>query len=133
MSLFNFFGTDEEQARADALQAQLTAMDQDYAPGGKIYIRIQKERGTAAANDAWRQVQKNLKAADQGDVGDQVKAEFNDAIASEVAPVTGAINATLKAPFQFAWDAIPWQVWALGAVLLFFYMGGWKMLKGILK
>jgi hypothetical protein len=46
--------------------------------------------------------------------------------------VGGAVSTAVKVPFKLAWSAIPWQVWVLGAVLLFFYMGGAKLLKGSL-
>ena len=43
------------------LDNQIETMNQnDYAPGGRIYIRIANERGTLAADQAWANVQANL-------------------------------------------------------------------------
>lgn len=38
----------------------------------------------------------------------------------------------LALPINFAWRAIPWQLWAVGAVALFLYAGGGVWLRGAL-
>ncbi len=49
------------------LDTQLATMNtNDYAPGGRIYIKIANERGTLAADEAWARVQDNL-ASQQAD------------------------------------------------------------------
>jgi hypothetical protein len=42
------------------------------------------------------------------------------------------IRKGIALPINFAWRAIPWQLWAVGAVALFLYAGGGVWLRGIL-
>lgn len=44
----------------------------------------------------------------------------------------GAIRGSIAGPLNFLFSAIPWQLWAVGAVALFLYMGGGTYLRGIL-
>jgi multidrug efflux pump subunit AcrA (membrane-fusion protein) len=46
--------------------------------------------------------------------------------------VTGAVNRTLAGTVNAVFSSIPWQIWALGAVALFVWMGGHLWLKNIL-
>ena len=47
--------------QAVVLDNQIATMNQnDYAPGGRIYIKIANEQGTLAADAAWANVQANL-------------------------------------------------------------------------
>ena len=48
------------------------------------------------------------------------------------AATADAIKGSIAAPLNFAFRAIPWQLWAVGAVALFLYMGGGVYLRGII-
>ena len=130
----DLFGAKDAQARADALDNQLKASEADYAPGGRIYNKIASEQGTAAADAAYAQVQGHVAAGTAADahIDTQVNQAFQDQLNTEIGDIGGAVSTAAKVPFKLAWSAIPWQVWVLGAVLLFFYMGGAKLLRGSL-
>lgn len=40
------------------------------------------------------------------------------------------VNRTLAGSANLIFSAIPWQVWIIGGVLLFIWMGGMELLKG---
>lgn len=61
---------------------------------------------------------------------EQIAESFQDGAKEGYQNVTGAIKDTLKAPFQFAWDSIPWIVWLVLALALFWWLGGLVWLKG---
>lgn len=48
------------------------------------------------------------------------------------AATADAIKGSIAAPLNFVFRAIPWQLWAVGAVALFLYLGGGTYLRGIL-
>jgi hypothetical protein len=130
----DLFGGNEAQARADSLDNQLKASEADYAPGGRVYNSIAATQGIDAANKAYATVQGHVAAGTAADahIGAQIDQAFTDQLNTEISDVGGAVSTAVKVPFKLAWSAIPWQVWVLGAVLLFFYMGGAKLLKGSL-
>ena len=66
-------------------------------------------------------------------LSDQVNDAFKEGLQEGFDRTTGAIKATIAAPFKFTFASLPWQVYLVGLVLLFFYMGGPLWLKGILK
>jgi hypothetical protein len=122
------YGVDleEEQRRQDDLDRQLRDLNErDYGPGGRIYNRIEADRGTAAADDTFQQVLANLDASDDIDV----EAEVNDAFRQGLEEGAGNI----RSGFNFTFGAIPWQVWAIAAVAAFLYAGGGDWLKNHLK
>lgn len=115
------------QAQSDAADAQLQAMNNaDYAPGGKIYNQIAAEQGTQAANNAYKGVtaDDNSSAAGTADAAGQVSDAFSTQLASETSAIgqagSGLISGTLKNLFR----VIPWQVWVIGGIALFVYLGG---------
>lgn len=144
MGLWNWIRTqalgvdlDETQATLDRTDAQLAIENQkDYGPGGTIYNRTVQEKGVDAANQQYEEVNQRLMES-HIDVESEVGQAFDEGLQEGYDNITGGIKKTLKAPFQFAWASIPWQVWLLGAVLLFVYVGGvpWalRMLKARLK
>jgi hypothetical protein len=44
--------------------------------------------------------------------------------------IPNAVNKTLSATVGAVWKSIPWSVWLLAGVALFFWMGGATLLKG---
>ncbi len=60
----------------------------------------------------------------------QIAESFADGAAQGYDNVTGAIKETLKAPFRFAWDSIPFIVWVALAVGVFAWLGGFVWIKG---
>ena len=119
---------EEEQRRADELERQRQEMNKGYEPGGDIYERIKQQRGAAAADDAYSQVL----AQDQNqdiNVEKEVDEAFWEGWDEGYENITGGVRETIRAPFTFAWDSIPWQLWAGGLVFLLYYMGGWTWLE----
>lgn len=117
---------DEEQRRGDELDRRLREMNErDYGPGGRIYNRIEAERGTEAADETYDAVLENLETSQTGDVEAQVNDAFREGLQE------GAGN--IQRGFNVSFGAIPWQLWAAGAVALFFWAGGGAWLKSILK
>jgi len=49
-----------------------------------------------------------------------------------LAATADTVRKGLAVPLSFAWRAIPWQLWAVGAVALFIYAGGGVWLRGAL-
>lgn len=130
----DLFGAPSEQQRADALDNQLKASEADYAPGGRIYNKIAAEQGMDAAQKAYDQVRQHVDNGTAADahIDTQIQDAFNNQLSTEINDIGGAVSTAAATPFRLAWSSIPWQVWALGAVLLFFYMGGGTLLKGSL-
>lgn len=120
MSLFASIFAPGEQARADDLARRSADLE-----------RRRYEMGRITEEEMHRNVAMHYGNAP--DVGNQVGAAFNEGLAEGYENTTGAIRATVAAPFRFAWDIIPWQLWLGAAVFLFFYIGGGTYLKGILK
>lgn len=125
---------EEEQRRGDELDRQLREMNErDYGPGGRIYERIEAERGTEEADAVYDQVRDNLNEGLTGDVEAQVDDAFREGLEEGYENVTGGISNTLAAPFRFTFASIPWQLWIAAAVALFLYMGGGVWLKGLIN
>lgn len=47
--------------------------------------------------------------------------------------VTGTISDTIAGVIKSVWASIPWQLWLVAGVALFFWMGGLQLLKGRLN
>lgn len=114
MSWFNkiLFGSDpaEDEAISDKADADLRALN-----------------AKSGHDEAWQmQAEANIRAGviddAEGQVGDAFKEGFNDGVNN----IKGFVGDAVSFPFRL----IPWQVWALGAVALFFWMGGASLLKG---
>jgi hypothetical protein len=118
MSLFQkiFYGQDldEIQAKDNEVDAALKALnDRKLAEGS----------WTA---DQYNQAEANRERSYNPDIAGDVNKTFGDALDDNLTDFRGAVGSTISFPFKL----IPWQVWALAAVALFFYMGGAAMLKG---
>jgi hypothetical protein len=123
-----FYGVDldEEQARQDDLDRRLREMNErDYGRGGRLYERISAERGEAAADETYQDVLDNLESSRIDDVEAQVRDAFYEGLQD------GTRN--IQRGFDFSFGAIPWQLWAAGAVALFLWAGGGAWLKGVFK
>lgn len=55
---------------------------------------------------------------------------FQEGAAEGLKSIPGAVNSTLGATVGALFRSIPISIWLLGAVALFFYMGGAALLKG---
>ena len=119
MSFLSAIFAPGEQARGDALDAQLAALNQQAYNDGKISADELQRRNVEQAQN-------------YVDVGGQVDQAFVEGAKEGYDNTTGFIKATVAAPFKFAWDIIPRQLMLGGAVFLFVYMGGWIWLKGLL-
>jgi hypothetical protein len=131
-----FYGVDldEERKRSDELDAMIAAENEkDYGPGGVVYNKTVEEKGITAANQQWEEVQARQAADDHPDIEKEVNDAFYEGLEEGFENTTGAIKSTLAAPFKFTFAALPWQVLVGAAVLLFFYMGGGRWLRNILK
>lgn len=127
---------DDAQARSDAADAALAAENQqDYGPGGSVYNQIVSERGIDAANRTYQEVMdRTYQSHEQtADVQGEVNEAFVEGLGEGFDRTTGAIRGTLAAPFKFAWASLPWQLVAVGLVILFLYMGGGVFLKGLIN
>ena len=108
---------------------------QDYGQGGRIYERVEAERGTPAAEDNLAIVLEHgadqIITREEADIQvvDAFESGWNDAYNERV----GQAENVLRAPFKVAFDTIPWFYWAIGAGVLFFYLGGGPWLKKQLK
>ena len=125
----------DEQARADDLDRQLRALNErDYGPGGRIYEKVKTERGQEAADAVNATVQGHLGTQeDQSrDIEGQVDDAFLQGLQEGYDNETGFAKKVLASPFKLAWDVIPWQLYVVALVALFFYLGGGVWLKGIL-
>lgn len=136
-SVFTGYDLEAEQTRGDDLDRELRELNErDYQPGGRIYERIELERGTDEADDTYADVLDHERTGATGDVTASVDAAFGEGLDEGA----GNIRSVLAAPFQLVpsiLKSIPWQLWLAGALVLFFYMGGsvWlaRQLKGRLK
>ncbi len=117
-----------EQARADALDAQLAAMN---APGGDYWNRLSAAgQATAATNLANQQAQ-------SADIAGQINGAFvqgaQQGLQNEldlVSQVSGGINRVLDSVGLSVLKIVPWWAWIGGAIALFLYAGGGVWLKG---
>lgn len=128
----NTFGANAgQQEQGAALDAQLAAINNNtYAPGGTTYNSIKATQGQAAADAAWAKVQ-----ADQSNQEQQTASDNADVTAAAQAGaqqgldnVKGGINHF----FESFFGLIPMSVWLIGAVALFWWLGGFVWLKGII-
>lgn len=136
MSLISYlFGADELQAtgdKYDALnQADATAR---YQPGGPTYEKIKAQKGKAAADAAWEQVQKNYQTGATGNVSEQIDAAFDEGWEDGKKNVTGFVSSAFKVVRDVLSSVllgIPFWIWAAAVFVLWGYLGfpGLKALK----
>lgn len=111
-------GSDPEadMARAAEAERQLAALNESR----------RAERG----EDWFEQTQRNLDADNTEITGlDDVHESFEEGFQDGVQNIRGAVGSAVSLPFRL----VPWQLWVVGGVALFLYMGGGVLLKGILK
>lgn len=132
---YAFGGGSSAQARSDATMAQLNAVNQqDYAPGGQIYNAIADVNGSAAADAAYQQVQQDAaKSASGGTVLNQLQTAGQAGAAQGLSNLAGKIQSAVSGIFGVFTKLMPWQAWAGLALLAFWYLGGFKWLKGSLE
>jgi hypothetical protein len=134
MSLFGLiFSNSAEQRRQSELDAQIREMNErDYSPGGRIYERIEAERGAAAAEGAWETVRGAINA--QGiDVRGELREAFGEGLREGADSVSARVGGVVDSVVGTTGRLIPWQVWIILGVLLLFWMGAGPMLKDLLK
>lgn len=120
----SLFGAEELQTAGDAADAKLAEMNnRDYAPGGRLYEKIKRERGQAAADAAYLAVQGNLETGRTGDVDAQISEAFDEGLKEGAGNITGfasgvfsffgrALGAILLGIPVWAWAAAALGVWA---------------------
>jgi len=110
---------DEEQAKQDAIDSQLGALNKKNLDSG-VY-----DDATYAEAEAHR-------LAGKLDVNQEVADVFNKSINDSVSGAAGAVKGVIKTPFDFLFQALPWEIWVIAAGVAFFYLGGFTYLRGIL-
>lgn len=111
---------DEEQRRGNELDARLEALNRQALETGRWNA------------DQYRRAEENRTAGLTGDVRQDVRSAAAEGAVEGIRAIPGAIKETLRAPFVFAQAILPWQLWVVGAVALFIYLGGGVYLRGIL-
>jgi hypothetical protein len=114
--LFTGVDLEAEQKRSDDLDKQLLEQNQKALERG-VYTEQQFEESNGRIE------------AGAVDVDKEVGAAFAEGLNDGVNNVRNTIGDVATSPFQL----ISWKLWIVGAIALFFYMGGAGMLKGILK
>ena len=77
----------------------------------------------------FRESEANFARDDNFDPDAEINAGFVEGLNEGVNNVRGTIGSVVSFPFRL----IPWQLWAIGAIALLVYMGGWARLAGMLK
>jgi hypothetical protein len=108
---------DEDQKNLDETDRKLAALNKKRLDEG-FYDQA-----------TFEQAQANLAKSKIADVSGEIDQAFDQGFSEGLDNVRGTAGKALSFPFKL----IPWQGYALLAVGLFVYMGGWKLLKGILK
>jgi hypothetical protein len=124
------------QATSDAADAQLQTLNNaQYAPGGTIYNKIAATQGTQAADAAWKNVQNDdaSSAANTANITGQVSDAFQTQLSSETSGIGSTFSSFLSGLFKNAFNIIPWQVWVIGGIALFIWLGGLSLFKGSLS
>jgi hypothetical protein len=62
----------------------------------------------------------------------QVWDGFKEGAAEGASATADTVRDALAAPINWTFRAIPWQLWAIGVVAAFVYLGGLRWLKGAL-
>jgi hypothetical protein len=123
----SLFGAKALQATGDANDARLAELNQrDYAPGGRLYKKISKEQGLAAAEAAYQKTLGQQTTGATGDVAGQIDAAFKEGLDEGAGNITGFVSGA----FSFVGRAlgaillgIPIWAWALAGLALWLYLG----------
>jgi hypothetical protein len=118
MGLFNWIETqftgidaEDEQRRNDESDATIARQNQEL-----------RDRGT------WTEQQYNdaetHRAATSLDVASEVNSAFVEGLHDGADNIRRGIGGTINGIVGNAFRLIPWQVWVIGALALFFYIGG---------
>lgn len=122
MGLFSriFYGVDidEEQARADRLDAELAALNAQRLADAKW----DREQFEAAERNRLRGATPDI----EGDV----RAAFQEGLDDGAGNIRGSIGGTINALVATPLKIIPWQLWLAGALYLAWRLGAFK---GLLK
>jgi hypothetical protein len=122
-----FYGVDldEEQQRSDQTNAALASLNQQAFLSGKYDQKTY--------NEAERNRTVSYDTAGGANIAGDVSNTFWTSVDDNISSTRKGFGAIISAPFRL----IPWQLWVIGAIALFIYMGGWvwlsRTLKGILK
>jgi hypothetical protein len=116
-----FVGEDLDQLQKDLdnQDQQLAALNQDRLNSG-------------AYSDAVYAEAEAHRLGGKLDVTGEVSQAFNESIQDSVSGAAGVVKGVIKTPFDFLFKALPWEIWLIAAVAIFFYLGGGIYLKGIL-
>jgi hypothetical protein len=114
--LFTGYSSEELQAESDRADRALAEQNQ------KAY-----ERG-AIDLPTYQETQDNI-ARGQINASAEIGGAFNEGLKEGVDSVRVTIGDVVTSPFKL----IDWRLYLVGALVLFFYMGGAEFLKGILK
>lgn len=110
--LSGLFGVSDEQARSDELDRQLEELNRRQLEEGKLNQEQFDDRQTRI--DAGRlYVDAELNAA--------AKEGFNEGVDN--------IRSTAGSIINFPFRLIPWQAYAIAAVVAFFYFGGGVLIR----
>ncbi len=134
MSLIGWlFGAPKLQSEGDRLDAELAALNQkEYGEGGRIYNQIEAQRGTAAADAAYRQTLANQQTGATGNVDKQISDAFDEGLNDGANNVTGFVSGVFKTigkALGAVLLGIPVWIWLGLAVGAFFYLGGGAFLR----
>jgi len=105
---------DEEQAKQNELDAQLKIMNDKALADGKW------------DNDTYQLAEQHRVDSQINDVQGEVDKAFNSGLQDGIDNIRGGIGKTINFPFRL----IPWQVYVIAGIALFFWMGGAALLKG---
>ena len=130
--LASLFGADEEQKRADALDAQLEALNKrDYSPGGVIYATISERDGEAAAEQARQATEDHLtiQRMQDKDVSGQIDQAFREGLNEGAANIRQGFDSAVFGTLKTLLKTVPVSVWIAAAVFGFIYFGGWALVS----
>lgn len=125
--VYAFGGGSQEQARGDSLDVQLAQLNQtEYGAGGRIYNRIEDERGTTAADLAYATVLADEASGATGNVLGQLQEAGREGANQGLKDFWSGIGNAIKGLLGI----FPWWLWLAAGVGLFIYLGGLGLLKG---
>ncbi|SRR6266487_1111455 len=119
-----FIGYDpwELQAKGRTLDEQLAKVNQEAYERGQISAEVYQQTSQHIAE------QEAETERGPEDIGGAFVTGAREGLQTEVSFVHDTIAGAINTVF----GVVPWQLWALGGVALFIYMGGHQALKGSL-
>lgn len=123
-----------EQKRGDDLDAKLRALNErDYGKGGQVYDAVQARYNQEAADRNLDTVRTHEETGATGDVGQQIDSEFGAGLSEGAANIRHSVDNISWGILKTGLKTIPITVWVIAAGVAFFYLGGSRFLKGIVK